>query len=109
MTTEARRALEETGLVIRAEEILAESLEDATKGQYLEALVQARNERAGVAYADAIAKRAGVETEPEHKIADEAIHTAAESYLRAQGKGDDYTADEYIAAVNLVKSTTGTE
>jgi hypothetical protein len=104
MSRSARAILAQTGLTIRALEILGvQSIEQTTAEKYADALVQADEEGAGKAYVDEIAKHAGVLTTSAVDES-EAVHRSAVGYLRATGK-QDYTADEYVAACNLVQST----
>jgi hypothetical protein len=99
----ARAVLAQTGLTIRALEILrVQSIEHTTAEKYADALVQAEEEGVGKAYVEQVAKHSGVLTS---SILDEseAVHRSAVGYLRATGK-ENYTADQYVAACNLVPS-----
>jgi len=102
MNANTRKVLEESGLVIRAQQLLGKSLEGATADQYLAALQQARREEADRLYADDVAARAG-DHPPDAEIREEVVHRAAESYLQAMGK-DDYSQEDYLRAVSLVRA-----
>jgi adenylosuccinate synthase len=102
LSNHARAVLAEGALHMRACAILGvKSHTETTAEKYAAALIQADKEGAGKAYVDEVARRAGVRaTEAAHES--EGVHHAAVSYLRATGKND-YTQDEYIAAVGLVQ------
>ena len=104
LSDEARSVLAETGLHLRACQILGvDSSESATYEQYRDALIAAENEGAGKAYVERISGLAEAKT---LKAIDksEAVHRSAVSYLRTLGKHD-YSDNEYIEAVTLVQST----
>jgi hypothetical protein len=98
----ARAVLAQSGLDLRAREILGNSADAASYDEYRDALIQAYEEGAGTAYIEKIAGLANVKA-LEHVDESEAEHRSAVSYLRAMGKHD-YSDDDYIEAVTLVRS-----
>jgi hypothetical protein len=108
LTPTDRRQLEDSGLDLRARELLGDRLDEASYSDYLEALLKAKREQAGKTYADTVAQLAGLASTPDDDVIGESLHRAAESYLRAVGK-DNYTSGEYLDAIATVKSVTETQ
>jgi hypothetical protein len=98
------RALESNGLHMRALAILGDDAERASYEQYADALAQASRERAGQKYATEIVEKAGLSvarSNPDN--GSEGLHRAAVSYLKATGKSEDYSAEDYLEAVAVVQ------